>query len=107
MARRQPYSIIFAPAVKQHLRKIDAKFHGLVRRTIEERLEYEPTVKTRNRKPLMPPAPFGAEWEIRFGPNNCFRALYEVDSEQRVVQVLAVGQKEGNRLIVGGEEVEL
>jgi hypothetical protein len=30
-----------------------------------------------------------------------------VDEEQHAVQILAIGEKEGNRLIVGGEEVEL
>jgi hypothetical protein len=29
------------------------------------------------------------------------------NEEQRAVQIVAIGEKEGNRLIVGGEEVEL
>jgi hypothetical protein len=33
--------------------------------------------------------------------------LYDIDEEQRAVQVVAIGEKEGNRLIIGGEEVEL
>jgi hypothetical protein len=53
------------------------------------------------------PAPFQAQWEIRFGPDNRFRVLYNIDRQQRAVQILAVGEKVGNRLIVGGEEVEL
>jgi hypothetical protein len=40
-------------------------------------------------------------------PDNCFRVLYGIDSEKRKVQIQAIGVKEGNRLLVGGQEVEL
>lgn len=63
--------------------------------------------ETRNRKPLRQPAAFDAEWELRFGPDNRFRVLYEIDAPVREVHVLAVGVKQGNRLFIGGEEVEL
>jgi hypothetical protein len=33
--------------------------------------------------------------------------LYDIDEEQHAVQIMAVGEKEGIRLIVDGEEVEL
>ncbi len=66
-----------------------------------------PGVETRNRKPLRPPAPFAAQWEIRFGPDNRFRVLYDIDEAERAVQIVAIGEKDGNRLIVGGEEVAL
>ena len=45
--------------------------------------------------------------EIRFGPDNRFRVLYDIDVEQHVVQIVAVGEKRGNRLLVAGVEVEL
>ena len=61
----------------------------------------------RNRKPLRQPAPFEATWEIRFGPNNRFRVLYGIDEKLRQVQIQAIGVKEGNRLSIAGEEVEL
>ena len=69
--------------------------------------QFEPNVETKNRKPLRQPAPFAAQWEIRFGPDNRFRVLYDIDEEQHAVQIVAIGEKVGNRLIVGGEEVEL
>jgi hypothetical protein len=53
---------------------------------------------------LTPPTPFGATWELRCGPNNRFRIFYEIDSNEMVVSILAIGVKEGNRLWVGGEE---
>jgi hypothetical protein len=56
---------------------------------------------------LRQPAPFEATWEIRFGPDNRFRVLYGIDQENREVQIQAIGVKEGNRLLIAGEEVEL
>jgi mRNA-degrading endonuclease RelE of RelBE toxin-antitoxin system len=107
MARKQPYDLRYDRATKKHLRAIEAKFHALIRQAIERQLLFEPDKQTRNRKPLRQPAPFDATWELRFGPNNCFRVLYGIDREHREVQIQAIGVKEGNRLFVGGEEVEL
>lgn len=107
MARRQPYILIYARGVTKHLKSIDAKYDSLIREKIEEQLQFEPNVETKNRKPLRQPAPFAAQWEIRFGPDNRFRVLYDIDEENRAVQIVAIGEKEGNRLIVDGEEVEL
>lgn len=74
---------------------------------MEEQLLFEPNIETKNRKRLRQPAPFAAQWVIRFGPDNCFRVLYDIDEHQRAVQIVAIGEKKGNRLVVGGEEVEL
>jgi hypothetical protein len=49
---------------------------------------------------------FGAEWELRLGPDNRFRVFYQVNADSREVRVLAVGVKDRNRLWIGGEEVE-
>src|SRR5260370_31278813 len=107
MARKQPYAISYDQATKKHLRAIEAKHHSLIRAAIEQQLQYEPGKETRNRKPLRQPAPFEATWEIRFGPDHCFRVLYGIDEERREVQIQAIGVKEGNRLLVAGKEVEL
>lgn len=107
MARRQPYRILYARGVFKHLKSIDPKYDRLIREKIEEQLLYEPSVETKNRKPLRQPAPFEAEWEIRFGPDNRFRVLYDIDEDSRAVQIVAIGEKEGNRLVVGGEGVKL
>jgi mRNA-degrading endonuclease RelE of RelBE toxin-antitoxin system len=107
MARRQRYDLIYARGVTKHLASIDARYDRLIRENIQEQLRFEPSVETRNRKLLRQPVPFGATWEIRFGPDNRFRVLYDIDEEQHAVNILAVGEKRGNRLIVGGEEVVL
>ena len=45
------------------------------------------------------------EWELRFGPRNRFRVFYQIDHENRRVRIVASGEKDRNRLFVGGEEV--
>jgi len=93
--------------VHRHFDTIDAKYDALIRQKIEEQLTHEPEVETRNRKPVRPPAAFRAEWELRFGPNNRFRVFYQIDPDAREVRIVAVGMKNRNRLLVGGEEVSL
>ena len=101
------FTITYAPEVLSHLAYIDRKYHRLIQETLMQQLQHTPFTRTKNRKPLDLPAPFGASWEIRFGPDNRFRAFYDIISEKRETRVLAVGIKEGNRLLVGGEEIEL
>ena len=106
MAKRPKFTLSFAPEAIEHLDLVEPKYHGLLRRTIKEQLTHAPTEETRNRKPLDQPAPFAASWELRCGPENRFRVFYEVDAAAREVHVLAVGVKDRNRLLIGGEEYE-
>jgi mRNA-degrading endonuclease RelE of RelBE toxin-antitoxin system len=107
VAKKEPFSLVYSPVVHKHLSAIDAKYDSLIREKTEEQLTHEPDVETRNRKPVRPPAAFQAEWELRFGPKNRFRVFYQIDHERREVQIVAVGVKDRNRLLVGGEEVML
>jgi len=107
MAKRQPFVFVYDEGVFEHLEAIDAKYHSLIRSAIEEQLSFEPQTPTRNRKQLSQPIESGAEWEIRFGPDNRFRVYYRVISEDREVRILAIGVKSRNRLFLGGKEVVL
>lgn len=107
MPRSLKFSLMFAPETLDHLEAIERKYHRLLRQTIDERLGYTPEQTTRNRKPLERPASFGATWELRCGPQNRFRVFYEVKASERTVTILAIGVKEGHRLLIGGEEFEL
>jgi len=107
MARRPKFTLNYAPEVYEHLNSIERKYHRLTAETIKEQLSHTPEVKTKNRKPLEDPTSFGATWELRFGPKNSFRVFYEVDREEKVVTVLAIDVKEGNRLFISGEEFKL
>jgi len=107
MPSQPKYELIFAPEVTHYLDAVHRKFHRLIQQTIEEQLSHTPERKTRNRQPLEQPAPFGATWKLRFGPHNRFRVFYDIHSESLAVQVLAIGIKERNLLLIGGEEFEL
>jgi mRNA-degrading endonuclease RelE of RelBE toxin-antitoxin system len=107
MPVRKRFALIYPPILKQHLKFIEAKYYSLIRETIKAQLQVEPDVETRNRKPLKRPVIFGAKWEIRFGADNRFRVFYRVDYDQKQVVILAIGEKVGNRLLIGGEEVEI
>jgi mRNA-degrading endonuclease RelE of RelBE toxin-antitoxin system len=97
----------FAPEVVAHLNTVEKKYHSLIRKTINEQLTFEPETEVRNRKLLEQPAPYDATWELRFGPNNRFRVFYAIIEAKREVWILAIGVKEGNRLLIAGEEFEV
>ena len=101
------FTIVYAPITKQHLPTIDPKYYSLIRAVVEQQVSFEPTTETRNRKPLKRPVIFMATWEIRLGPQNRFRVYYDVDLEQARVSILAIGSKQGNRVMIGGEEIRL
>ena len=107
MVPKRPFTLIYAPFVREHLRVIDPKYYSLIRGEIEARLLFEPDVELRDRKPLKRPVAFDAAWEIRFGPDNRFRVFCRVERKKHRVNILAIGKKKGNRLFVGGKEIEL
>ena len=69
---------------------------------IDEQLSYEPAHETRNRKRLRPNSV--AEYELRI---TRFRVFYDVDENDKVVKIAAVGHKEGNSLLIRGKEYQL
>jgi mRNA-degrading endonuclease RelE of RelBE toxin-antitoxin system len=107
MPKRKRFALIYPPIIKQHLKSIEAKHYSFIRESLENQLQFEPDVETRNRKPLKRPVVFGAKWEIRFGADNRFRVFYRIEYDRQQVVILAIGEKIGNRLCIGGEEIEL
>jgi mRNA-degrading endonuclease RelE of RelBE toxin-antitoxin system len=105
--KRSKYALIYAPLTKLHLKAIDRKYYSLIRTTIENYLQYEPDLETTNRKPLKRQVAFEAEWELRFGPGNRFRVFYDIDMAASEVHILAIGEKERDRFVIGGKEVKL
>ena len=69
---------------------------------IDAQLVHEPNVPTRNRKKLRPNAV--SEWELRI---DRYRVFYDVQDAVRIVKIVAVGYKIGNRLFIHGQEYEL
>jgi hypothetical protein len=100
------FSIIYAPIIKTQIKAIEPKYYTLIQDEIKRHLSFEPEVETRNRKPLKRPVSFGAKWELRCGLDNRFRVFYIVSSEYHQVHILAIGVKIGNKLLIGGKEIE-
>ena len=104
------YRVVVTRPALQSLETIERKYHRAIRDAITENLTHEPDVPTRNRK-MLDPAIFGATWELRCGPGNRYRVLYEIledegdEAGERVVQVLLFGEKIGAQLVIMGQPV--
>jgi len=98
-----PYRIEYSPEAEEHLRFLTARQRATVLDSVDEQLTYQPTVETRNRKPMRP-NPL-APWELRIGK---LRVYYDVEEEpEPLVQIRAVGIKDRNRVRIGREVIEL
>jgi mRNA-degrading endonuclease RelE of RelBE toxin-antitoxin system len=100
--KKIPYRIEYSPPSRHHLAELTARQRAAVLDEVDVQLVHEPTVATRNRKPLQP-NPL-ARFELRIGD---LRVYYEADEARRVVEVRAVGIKIRNVLFIGGEEIDL
>lgn len=59
------YHIEYSPEAEDHLRGLTARQQKMILDAVDEQLTHEPTVETRNRKPMRP-NPI-APWELRVG----------------------------------------
>src|SRR2546425_44574 len=97
------YTIEVAETAKGQLKRMDRRDIAQVLSAIRTRLTHEPLMEGRNRKRLRPNPV--APWELRVGS---FRVFYEVRTEDpNTVRILAIGEKKGSGLTIGGHEVEL
>ena len=97
-----PYRIAYSPDAEEHLRTLATRQQGIVLDAVDKQLPYQPTVETRNRRPMRPNPV--APWELRV---SNLRIYYDVEESESVVLILAVGIKERNRIRIGGEVIEL
>lgn len=82
---------------------LTARQQRIVLNAVDRQLMHEPTVETRNRKPMRP-NPL-APWELRIGN---LRVYYDVEVEPEfVVYVRAVGLKLRNWVRIGKEVIKL
>ncbi len=97
------YTIEYSPETDAHLGGLTARQRMLVFDTVDRQLVYQPTVETRNRKPMRPNPV--APWELRIGT---LRVYYDVaELPEPMIFIRAVGIKYRNRVLIGGEEIEL
>jgi len=98
-----PYEIEYSPETVDHLRALTARQRSIVLDMVNKQLKHQPTVETRNRKPMRP-NPL-APWELRIGN---LRVYYDVENDpEPTVFIRAVGIKERNQVRIGGEVIEL
>ena len=72
---------------------------------IERQLKYEPTVETRNRKRMdQDKRLYIAPWELRVAHLRVYYAVK--DEPERVVVILAIGEKDRDRIKIGGQYIE-
>jgi mRNA-degrading endonuclease RelE of RelBE toxin-antitoxin system len=96
------FRLVFTPEAIDDLRQFRKYDQQHIVAAIETQLLHRPAHETRHRKRLRPNAL--AEWELRV---QTFRVFYDVDVEQNVVKIAAVGSKQGNTLFIHGEEYQL
>lgn len=98
-----PYRIEYAPETEHHLRTLTARQRAIVLNTVDKQLQYQPTVQTKNRKPLRPN--LLAPWELRI---DNLRVYYSVEeAPELVVYIHAIGIKRRNQVWIGNEVVDL
>jgi mRNA-degrading endonuclease RelE of RelBE toxin-antitoxin system len=97
------YRVEYSQRAESHLKAPNARNRKIVMSAVDVQLSHQPTVETRNRK-KMQPNPL-APWELRVGD---LRVYYDVvEGEEPAVQVLAIGRKRRNQIVIGGQVMEL
>ena len=97
------YRIEYAHEVADHLRTLTARQQAFALDAIDKQLAYQPTVVTRNRKPMRSNPV--AMWVLRIGD---LRVYYDVeDAPESVVYIRAIGTKRHNQVYIGNQGVQL
>ena len=88
------YQIEYSDAAIEHLKVLTARQQRIVLDAVDQQLQYEPLVETRNRK-LMEPNSL-ATWELRV---DNLRVYYNVEGDNiYILYIQAVGVKIRNRV---------
>ena len=97
------YRIEYSPVTEEHFHSLTAREQTIVLDTVEKQLQYQPTVETKNKKPMRP-NPI-APWELRIGN---LRVYYDIDVKpESVVYIRAIGIKDRNNVRIGKEVIKL
>jgi mRNA-degrading endonuclease RelE of RelBE toxin-antitoxin system len=94
--------LVFSPAALRQYKKLPARVRALLKSTIVQRLlQEDPTLEDRNRFRLRRASVY-ADYELRV---EVWRVFYRVQTQRMVVEL--IGRKDGNRVIIEGQEFEL
>ena len=103
--KRQPYYALLTDDAEAHLKALTAREMAMVAEAIERQLKYEPAVETRNRKRMDPDKRlYIAPWELRVAQLRVYYAVE--DRPERVVVIVAIGEKDRDRIKIGGQYIE-
>lgn len=96
------YDIEFENAAVDDLKSLRKFEQRLVLDAIETQLRQQPALETRNRKRLRPNEFAG--WELRV---SHFRVFYNINNQDLIVKIEAIGFKVGNLVFIRGERRDL
>ena len=96
------YEIIYTIEAEEDLKSFRKFEQQFLVDEIDKHLQFEPALPTRNRKKLR--SNNLAEWELRI---DKFRVFYDIQAVVKIVKIVAIGQKRGNKVFVHGEEYDL
>lgn len=97
------FRVEYADQAIQHLARLTARQRAVVLDVVALKLVHQPTVPTRNRKRLRDNSI--APCELRIGD---IRVYFDTEeAPEAVVTVRAIGVKLRERVLIGGEEVDL
>jgi len=98
-----PYAVKYSPETVQHMKALTARQRTSALDGVDEQLRDQPTVETKNRKPMRANAL--APWELRIGD---LRVYYDVqETPEREVLIRAIGVKERNQVRIANKVVKL
>ncbi len=98
----EAYKVEFTERAVKQLAQIAKADRNVILNDVRTQLLHQPNVETKNRKLLRENVL--ADWELRIGK---YRVFYELEEENRIVRIVAVGHKEHNDLYIEGEKFSL
>src|SRR5262245_50682209 len=96
------FEIKLLPDAWEHLAAFSARDQAILLDAIEDQLRHQADHSVRNRKPLG--ANDLASWELRVGT---YRIFYDIVVDKARVEIIAIGKKDRERLLIGGKEYNL
>jgi len=96
------FTIQFSPQALDHLRFFPKRDQQIILNAIQTHLSTYPDQPTRKRKRLEENVL--APWELRVGD---FRVFYDIDMQNRLAIIVAIGKKNHNVLRIANKEIQL
>lgn len=96
------YTVEFTERAVKQLKQFAKSVRNVILDDVRAQLPHQPSIETKNRKPLRENVL--SDWELKVGK---YRVFYDINEDERIVRIVAVGHKEHNVLYIEGEEFSL